>query len=178
MALLVARLLDDTDPAELVFVASSPSGSDELGHVWTLTTADGQVLLHDVVVAPTDTEDPYATQEFDHPCPTGTDVLSWINPQTDTSLHALVLDADGNAEPAPGNGRPATWAPAADPCAPQPPTHNARHHPNSATSWTGMRPAPHYPKDSGKPWRSTRPSPKSTRYKCDAGSPTPALTPP
>jgi hypothetical protein len=93
---LVARLLDDTDPTDLAFLlTTSPAGSEEPGNVWTLTTSeDGQLLLHEVVAAATDT-DSDAAQEYDHLCANEADVRACIRLQPGTRLHAIIADRDG-----------------------------------------------------------------------------------
>jgi transcriptional regulator with XRE-family HTH domain len=96
MADLVARLLDDTDPTDLAFLlTTSPAGSGEHQSVWTLTTSEGgQLLLHEVAAAPTDT-DPDAAPEYDHLCANAADVRACIRLQPGTTLHAIIADRDG-----------------------------------------------------------------------------------
>ena len=121
VAELVTRLLDGTDPTDLVWLATSPSEPKEHGHVWTLTTPDpqdsrfeqGQLQLH-VVIADPDPFDPdqparaltgrYRTKEYDSGCSNAAEVLSHLRRKPGTTLHAIVVDRDGNAQPATGKG--------------------------------------------------------------------------
>jgi hypothetical protein len=93
---LVARLLDDTDPTDLAFLlTTSPAGSEQHQSVWTLTTSEGgQLLLHEVAAAPTDTN-PDAAGEYDHLCANEADVHACIRLQPGTTLHAIIADRDG-----------------------------------------------------------------------------------